>query len=92
MVNTMTVVDVLKSAQFVVDNKGQQTAVLLDIESWQALVDWIEDLVDVKIASEALSELKSAGGHPQQAGWLAWEEISEEWSGEEEIGTEDIAV
>lgn len=88
----MTVVEVLKSAQFVVDNKGHQTAVLLDIESWQALVDWIEDLIDVKIATEALSEIEVAGGRPQQAGWLAWEEISKEWSGGEEIGAEDSAV
>ena len=28
----MTVVDVLKSAQFVVNNKGQRTAVLLNIQ------------------------------------------------------------
>lgn len=92
MVINMTVVEILKSAQFVVDNKGQQTAVLLDIESWQALVDWVENLVDVKIASEALSEIEAAGGRPNQAGWLAWEDISEEWSGEEKVGTEDIAV
>jgi hypothetical protein len=29
-------------------------------------------------------ELQQAGGRPEQAGWLDWSDISEEWSGEEE--------
>ncbi|RME43240.1 MAG: hypothetical protein D6796_13395 [Caldilineae bacterium] len=74
----MTVIDALKSAQFVVDNRGRQTAVLLDIQSWQALLDWIEDVADIKIATQSVAELEAAGGRPQQAGWLDWDKIGEE--------------
>ncbi len=81
----MTIVETLKSAQFVVDNEGQQTAVLLDIQSWEALINWIEDITDLKIAAQALTELEVAGGRPQQAGWLAWDDIKEEWSDEEKV-------
>ena len=81
----MTIVEALKSAQFVVDNEGQQTAVLLDIQSWEALINWIEDITDLKIAAQALTELEVAGGRPQQAGWLAWDDIREEWSDEEKV-------
>jgi hypothetical protein len=28
--------------------------------------------------------LEMAGGRPQQAGWLDWDDISEEWSDEKE--------
>ncbi len=81
----MIIVEALKSAQFVVDNEGQQTAVLLDIQSWEALINWIEDITDLKIAAQALTELEVAGGRPQQAGWLAWDDIREEWSDEEKV-------
>jgi len=86
----MTVIEDLKSAQFVVDNSGHQTAVLLDIQSWKALLNWFEDVVDIKIATQGLTELEMAGGRPQQAGWLEWDDISEEWSDEKEIKTHSL--
>jgi hypothetical protein len=86
----MTVIEALKSAQFVVDNSGHQTAVLLDIQSWEALLNWIEDMTDIKIVTQGLIELEAAGGHPQQAGWLDWDEISEEWSDEKEAETHSL--
>jgi hypothetical protein len=72
----------------VVDDKGKRTAVLLDIQAWEILINWIETLTDTKIAMYALTELQQAGGRPEQAGWLAWDDISEEWGDEEEIKTE----
>ena len=83
----MTIVDISKSAQFVVDRDGRRIAVLLSIQAWEALIDWIEDVADTRIASQVLPELHSAGGRPQQAGWLAWDDIREEW-GDEEVESE----
>ena len=80
----MIVEGTLKSVQFVVDEEGQRTAVLLDIQAWEVLMNWIETVTDTKIAIQALTELQQAGGRPEQAGWLDWSDISEEWSGEEE--------
>lgn len=84
--------EALKPMQFVVDDKGQQTAVLLDIRAWEMLIKWIEIVTDTKIAVQALNELQQAGGRPEQAGWLAWDEISEEWDGEEEIEAETASI
>jgi len=81
-----------KSVQFVVDDKGQRTGVLLDIRAWETLIKWIETVTDTKIAIQVLDELQQAGGRPGQAGWLAWDEISEEWGGEEEIEAETASV
>lgn len=80
----MTVVEALKSAQFVIDHDGQRTAVVLPMQSWRSLLDWIEDLVDAQGAAEALTALQAAGGRPQEAGWLAWDAIREEWGDEDE--------
>jgi len=74
----MTVTEALKSVQFVVNNEGQHTAVLLNIHAWEALISWIEDIADTEIAVQALAELPASGGHPEQAGWLAWNDIVSE--------------
>ena len=44
----MTVVEALKSAQYVIDHNGRRTAVLLTMQSWQSLLDWIEDMADAQ--------------------------------------------
>ena len=80
----MTVVEALKSAQYVTDITGQRTAVVLPMQSWQSLLDWIEDVADAQDAAEAIAILQAAGGHPQEAGWLAWDSIREEWEDEDE--------
>jgi hypothetical protein len=84
----MTVVEALQSVQFVVDNQGKRQAILLNIQAWETLIKWIEDVTDSKIALQALSELQEAGGRPRQAGWLDWNDIREEWGDEEEVETE----
>jgi len=71
----MTVIEALKSAQYVVDKHGHRTAVLLTIQSWQSLMDWIEDIADAHLATEALTALQATGGRPEDAGWLAWDDI-----------------
>lgn len=80
----MTVVEALRSAQYVTDSAGQRTAVVLPMQSWQSLLDWIEDVADAQDAAEALSALQAAGGRPQAAGWLPWDSIRAEWKDEDE--------
>lgn len=88
----MAIVEALKSAQFVVNSQGEQKAVLLDIQAWETLINWIENVIDTKIATQALVELQMAGGRPQQAGWLAWDKIREDWDdeAESEITTDPV--
>ncbi len=76
----------LKTAvQYVTDSEGQRTGVLLGIEAWESLVDWMENAIDIRVAAKALTELQASGG-PQKAGWLAWEDVREDWGDEEETG------
>lgn len=86
----MTIVDALQSAQFVVNDEGKRTAVLMDIQAWDRLIEWLETVIDTQIATRSLTELESAGGRPRQANWLAWEEIREDWNGVEEAATTTI--
>jgi len=74
----MAINEALKSARYAVDSNGKAAAVLLDIENWETIIDWIENISDTKVAIQALDELRAAGGRPQQAGWLDWKTIREQ--------------
>jgi PHD/YefM family antitoxin component YafN of YafNO toxin-antitoxin module len=69
----MTGLEVLKTAQFVTV-KGQRL-VVLSADDWDALIEWLEDLEDAKIAKQAISALKAANGDREKAGWLEWSEV-----------------
>ncbi|MEG4573795.1 hypothetical protein QUA56_14035 [Microcoleus sp. N3A4] len=73
----MTGLEVLQSVEFL-NIKGKQVAVL-DVENWQALIEWLETLEDLQIAKQALNELKAAGGNRDRAGWLKWEAVKDKW-------------
>jgi len=52
----MKVIDILDTAQYVVDKRGQQTAVLLDLSAWRSLQQLLEDMQE----DERLGELMIA--------------------------------
>jgi hypothetical protein len=69
----MTGVEVLQSVDFL-KIKGKQVAVL-DVETWQALIEWLETLEDLQIAKQALNELKAAGENREGAGGLKGDDV-----------------
>lgn len=52
----MNVIDILETAQYVVDKQGQQTAVLLDLSTWHTLQKILTELFE----DERLGELMLA--------------------------------
>jgi hypothetical protein len=42
----MSTIDILDTAQYVVDKDGRQTAVVLDLESWKVLRHLLEELAE----------------------------------------------
>ncbi len=72
----MTGLEALQSVRYVTA-KNIRLAVL-NIDDWESLIEWIETLEDIRIATTAISELKAAGGDREKAGWLRWDEIREE--------------
>ena len=71
----MTGLEALQSVQYVTA-KGKRLAVI-DIDEWEALIEWLETLEDVQIAKQAYEELKTFGGDRERAGWLKWDEAKE---------------
>jgi hypothetical protein len=72
----MSGLDALQSVQFV-KAKGKRF-VVLDVEDWEVLVEWLDTVEDVQIARQALGRLKAAGGDRNQAGWVEWKDVEKE--------------
>lgn len=64
--------------QFVVGSEGKPTAVLLDIATWERIIEALEDAEDLAIARQALAELSAAGGDLAKAGFRPWEQVRAE--------------
>jgi len=52
----MSVVEILDTVQYVIDREGHQTAVLLDLQTWEALRHLLEELAE----DERLGQLIAA--------------------------------
>ncbi|BDA70708.1 hypothetical protein RIVM261_062560 [Rivularia sp. IAM M-261] len=69
-------IEALQSVQFVTV-KGKRLAVV-DADSWEALIEWLETLEDMQIARKELVKLKNVGNNPEQAGYLKWDDVEHE--------------
>lgn len=74
----MAALDPPKRVRYVTDSEGRRTAVLLDIQAWESIVDWMENATDAHLAARALKEL-DAGGGPESAGWKSWDDVRDDW-------------
>ncbi len=77
--------DLLKNVQFVVGQDGRPSAVQMDIASWEALLDWLEDIEDRELVRAMLPKLRAG---PKASGALRWEDVAVEWDAPE-IGEDD---
>ena len=68
----MSVTDILKSIQFVVDQEGKPTAALLDIGAWEAFVSMLEDIEDTELVQQRLGRWRA------KEGWSFWEDFEAE--------------
>jgi hypothetical protein len=57
---------------------GQPEAVLIDIATWQLILERLQDITDNQILSEISADLKALAGGNRPAGWKNWEEFEKE--------------
>ncbi len=72
----MSGLEVLETVQYVTV-KDKRLAVL-NLEDWEALIEWLETVEDLGVAKHALAELKAGGGDRNKAGWLKWDDVKSE--------------
>ena len=76
----MSTLKFLQSVRFVVDEKGQPAAVQLDIDAWEGLLDWLEDVEDRATVRDILPRLRKG---PTNVGALNWDDVKNEWGSSE---------
>ena len=62
---------------------------VLSAEDWEALIEWLETLEDVRVARKAFAELKAAKGNRRRAGWLEWDAVKGELENEKAVRGDD---
>lgn len=67
-----------KKIQYVIGSKGKATGVLVDLKTWEGILDALEEADDIAIAREVLAKLDAAGGNPEKAGFIPWEKARAE--------------
>jgi hypothetical protein len=73
----MTVNEVLTSVQFVVDEKGEPTAALLDIKVWRIIVEMLEEAEDQSLLQAYLTR-RGKVASPEEMGLVPWEAVEAE--------------
>ncbi len=69
--------EISKSVQFVGREKGKPTAVLVDIGTWQTIIEILEDIEDQSVFQMyATRRLKAKS--PEEMGLIPWEDVETE--------------
>lgn len=80
----MMTTEILKTVQFVMGPDGQPTAVQMDMETWNTLLDWLEDNEDRAIVRAAIPDLRKG---PKAARALRWEDVEAQWDDKPEAAS-----
>jgi PHD/YefM family antitoxin component YafN of YafNO toxin-antitoxin module len=67
-----------KNVQIVIGKKGKPTGVLVDMATWEQIIEALEEAEDIEIARKALAELDAAGGDLEKAGYIPWSKARSE--------------
>ncbi len=68
----MTVTEILHSVQFVVDQDGKATAVVLDMRIWESFLSMLEEIEDIELVRDRLKNWRS------KKGGTRWEDFEAE--------------
>ena len=68
--------EALKSVRYVIDQQGRKSAVQVDLETWVALLSYLEDLEDRDTLKDKLNKILDG---PDISGVVLWEKAKAEW-------------
>ena len=68
--------EALQSVQYV--TVQDRRLAVIELEEWEAMIEWLETLEDAKVAKEAYGQLEAAGGDRSRAGCLKWDDVKED--------------
>ncbi len=81
VVEETNTIDILDTAQYVVDKDGKQTAVLLDLASWHALRRLLEELAEDTNLGELMAAVEDDEKLDSEAARVAYQAYLKEATG-----------
>ena len=66
----------LENVRFVVDSRGKKAAVQLDLNAWNALLGYLEEIEDRSLVKENLARLMEG---PEQSSAIPWDQAKKDW-------------
>ncbi|MEM7537770.1 MAG: hypothetical protein AAF639_36705 [Chloroflexota bacterium] len=72
----MTALEAIQTVQYM--TVKQKRFAILEAESWEKLLSWLESLEDSRIVKQAYQELDAANGDREKADWRQWDELKTE--------------
>ena len=70
----------LEKITVVPNAKGKPAGVLLDMQTWDSILEALELAEDLPVIKKALAKLKAAGNDPVKAGFIPWSKAREKLS------------
>jgi hypothetical protein len=70
----MNVQDVVASVQFVVDPEGKPTGALLSMDTWNTIIQVLEEVEDRDLVRAYIKRRRNASS-PEDMGLLSWDEV-----------------
>ena len=61
--------------RIVPDVEGSPAGVLVDIQTWESIIEALEMADDLPVIRKALSELRIADSDPEKAGFIPWSKV-----------------
>jgi hypothetical protein len=58
--------------KIVPDATGKPVGVLIDMQTWEDIIEALEMADDLPVIKKALNELRAADGDPLKAGFIPW--------------------
>ncbi len=71
---------------YVMNADGQPEAVLIDIATWQLILEQLQDVADNEIVEQAKADLAILASGQRPAGWKSWEAFEAELDAMEMAG------
>lgn len=65
-----------QAVQYLVDKDGRPSAVQISIETWESILDKLEDLKDMDFLKNNIHRLREG---PAKGQALAWDDVKHEW-------------
>lgn len=81
-----TVLPAIREPSYVIGSDGRPTAVLVDLDTWRALLARLEDSEDSELLSEAASDLEMLAHGRRPEGWMTWDAFEAEMDAQEAAG------